>query len=87
MAPSHESGGSGSSVHHADAARPGKKTPELTLDRTVALLQAVLPLPVLTPERSLPLLAYYLERNRIAQQAHAKTWKRKHKKVKYQAPL
>jgi SRSO17 transposase len=64
-----------------------KKTPELTLDRTVALLQAVLPLPILTPERALQLLDYYLQRNRVAQKSHAKTWKRKHKKVKYQAPL
>jgi hypothetical protein len=53
----------------------------------VALLQAVLALPVLTPERALQLLDYYLKRNRVAKKSHAKTWKRKHKKVKYQAPL
>jgi len=64
-----------------------KKTPALTLDRTVALLQAVLPLPVLTPERALRLLDYYLERNRVARRSHEKTWRRKHKKVKYEAPL
>ena len=64
-----------------------KKVPELTLDRTVALLQVVLPLPVLTPERALQLLAYYVERNRVATKSHTKTWKRRHKKLKYQAPL
>jgi SRSO17 transposase len=64
-----------------------KKVPELTLDRTVALLQAVLPLPVLTPDKALEILQYHLRRNRVAQQAHAKTWKRRHRKIKYEAPL
>jgi hypothetical protein len=59
----------------------------LTLDRTIALLRAVLALPMLTPERALQLLDYYLQRNRVARTSHAKTWQRKHKKVKYQAPL
>ena len=53
----------------------------------MALLQAVLLLPVLTPERALQLLDYYLERNRIARKSPAKTWKRKQKKVTYQSPL
>jgi SRSO17 transposase len=64
-----------------------KKTPELTLDRTVALLHVVLPLPNLTEARALEILDYHLQRNRIAQKSHAKTWKRKHKKIHYEAPL
>ena len=53
----------------------------------MALLQAALPLPALTPERAFRLLDYYLERNRVARRSHAKTWKRTHRTVKYQAPL
>jgi SRSO17 transposase len=64
-----------------------RKTPELTLDRTVVLLQAVLPLPVLTPKRALQILEYHLNRNRVARKAHENTWQRKHGKVKFQAPL
>jgi hypothetical protein len=50
-------------------------------------LQAVLPLPAPTPERALRALEYYLRRNRVARKSHEKAWKRRHKKVKYQAPL
>jgi hypothetical protein len=53
----------------------------------VVLLQAVLPLPALTPERAIQFLDYYLQRNRVARKSHEKTWKRRHKKVKYEAPL
>jgi hypothetical protein len=47
----------------------------------------VLPVPVLTPEKALQLLEYYLQRNRVARKSHEKTWKRKHKRIKYEAPL
>jgi hypothetical protein len=46
----------------------------------------VLPLQALTPEKGVPLLDDYLPRNRVARPAHEKTWKRKHKKVQYEAP-
>ena len=60
LAPSHEPGGDGSSVHHADAARPGKKTPELTLDRTVRLLQRAIEVPGLSLELALLLVDYHI---------------------------
>jgi hypothetical protein len=38
----------------------------------VVLLQAVLPLPALTPERAIQFLDYYLQRNRVARKSHEK---------------
>src|SRR5262249_57196377 len=48
VASSHELAGDGSSVRHPDAARAGEKTPELTLDRTVRLLQRAFEVPGLS---------------------------------------
>lgn len=54
----------------------------LTLDLAVRLLQAALPLPVLTLERAMELMDYYLERTEAARRAHAKRWRKLHKGVK-----
>jgi hypothetical protein len=83
LAPPHESGGDGSSVHHADAARPEKKRPELTLDRTVRLLREVMELPGLSLGMAIKLMYYHIHRNEIATKSHTKTWMAKHEKVKY----
>ena len=82
LAPSHELGGDGSSVHHPDAACAGKKTPELTLDRTVRLLQRAIEVPGLTLELAVLLVEYHIRRNEVARRSHTKTWWARHKGVK-----
>jgi hypothetical protein len=59
------------------------KVPELTLDRTVRLLAAAFEEPVLRLERAIDLVDYHVRRNKAAKASHDKTWKKKHKKVKY----
>src|SRR5207249_4767387 len=81
LAPSHELGGDGSSVHHPDAPGSQKKTPELTLDRTVRLLQRAMEVPGLTLTMALRLVEYHIHRNQVAQQSHTKTWMARHKNV------
>jgi hypothetical protein len=81
LAPSHESGRDGSSVHHPDAARPQKKTPELTLDRTVRLLQTAIKLPTVSLGMAIRLVEYHIRRNEIARKSHTKTWMAKHPKA------
>ena len=78
LAPSHEFGGDGSSVHHADAARSEKKTPELTLDRVVRLLWRAIGIPKLSVEAAIELVNYHINRNRIARNSHMKSWMLKH---------
>ena len=51
------------------------------------LLSAVLPQPTLTTDRALEIMAYHIERNRIAQKSHTKSWWRRHPKAKPKAPL
>ena len=51
------------------------------------LLSAVLPHPTLTATRALEIMEYHIERNRIAQESHTKTWWRCHPKLKPKAPL
>jgi SRSO17 transposase len=58
-----------------------KKTPELTLDRTVRLLQRAMEIPGLSLEVALLLVDYHINRNKIAQRSHTKTWMARHKKV------
>jgi SRSO17 transposase len=60
-----------------------KKTPELTLDRTVRLLEAALEEPELKLPRATALVDYYLRRNEVARRSHAKTWRAKHRGVKF----
>jgi hypothetical protein len=54
---------------------------------TFRLLCAVLPQPRLTVADALEIMEYHIERNRIAQDSHAKTWRLRHPKVKPKAPL
>ncbi len=60
-----------------------KKVPELTLDRTVRLLEAALDEPYLRLARAIELVEYHIRRNKIAKASHDKTWRRKHEKVKF----
>jgi hypothetical protein len=60
-----------------------KKVPELTLDRTVRLLEAALEEPELRLPRAVALVDYHIRRNRVAKASHDKTWKEKHKGVNY----
>lgn len=60
-----------------------RDTPELTLDMAVAILKSVLTRPKLNEQQALEILEYHLERNRTAKASHYKTWRKKHKKVKY----
>jgi hypothetical protein len=57
--------------------------PELTLDRTVRLLEAALGEPELKLPRAVALVDYHVRRNQVAKASHDKTWKEKHKGVNY----
>jgi SRSO17 transposase len=52
--------------------------PELTVDRTVRLLEAVLDEPQLRLARAIALVDYHLRRNEVARRSHAKTWRARH---------
>src|SRR5262249_469368 len=60
-----------------------KKTPELTLDRTVRLLAAALEEPELRLPRATALVDYHVRRNEVARKSHAKTWRARHRGVKF----
>src|SRR5262249_3930248 len=60
-----------------------KKTPELTLDRTVRLLETALEEPELRLPRSTALVVYHGRRNEVTRTSHAKTWRAKHRGVKF----
>ncbi len=55
----------------------------MTLDRAVRLLEAAWDEPELRLERAATLVDYYVNRNKVARDSHAKTWKKKHGKLKY----
>jgi hypothetical protein len=59
-----------------------KKTPELTLDRTVGLLRRAMEIPGLGLDLGLLLVDYYIVRNKTARQSHTKTWLARHEGVK-----
>jgi hypothetical protein len=59
-----------------------KKTPELTLDRTVGLLRRAMEIPGLGLDLGLLLVDYYIARNKAARQSHTKTWLARHEGVK-----
>ena len=59
------------------------RVPELTLDRTVRLLEAALGEPELRLPRAVLLVEYHVHRNKAAKSSHDKTWKKKHRRVKY----
>jgi hypothetical protein len=56
---------------------------ELTLDRTVRLLEAAWAEPELLLGRAIALVGYHVRRNQVAKASHDKAWKRKHKRVKF----
>ena len=60
-----------------------KRTPELTLDRTVRLLEAALDEPRLKLARAIALVEYHVRRNEVARMSHAKTWRAKHRGVRF----
>jgi hypothetical protein len=62
--------------------RSQKKTPELTLDRTVRLLERAMEIPGLSLEVGVLLVDYYIDRNATAQRSHTKTWMAKHEGIK-----
>jgi hypothetical protein len=82
LAPSHEPRGDGSSVHHNDMPGSQKKTPKLTLDRTVRLLQRAMEIPGLSLEVAVLLVDYHINRNEIAARSHTKTWMAKQEGIK-----
>jgi hypothetical protein len=49
----------------------------------VRLLAAALDEPELRLARATALVDYYVRRNKVARASHAKTWKKKHRKVKF----
>jgi hypothetical protein len=56
--------------------------PELTLDRTVRLLEAAFEEPELSLPRATALVDYHVRRNEVARRSHAKKWRAKHRGVK-----
>ena len=62
--------------------RAQKKTPKLTLDRTVRLLRRAMEIPGLGLDLALLLVDYYIARNKTARQSHTKTWLARHEGVK-----
>ena len=79
VAPPHDAGRPGPPVRDAGAEAASKKTPELTLDRTVRLLEAALEEPELRLPRATALVDYHVRRNEVARKSHAKTWRAKHR--------
>src|SRR4051812_37545995 len=59
------------------------QVPELTLDRTVRLLEAALEEPELRLPRAVALVEYHIDRNKIAKSSHGKIWKERHEGVNY----
>ena len=57
--------------------------PELTLDRTVRLLEAALEEPELRLPRATALVDYHVRRNKTARASHGKTWRARHEGVKF----
>jgi hypothetical protein len=57
--------------------------PELTPDRTVRLLEAAFSEPALRLPRAMALVDYHVRRNEVARRSHAKTWRAKHRGVKF----
>ncbi len=60
-----------------------RDVPELTLDRTVRLLEAALAEPELRLVRAIALVDYHVRRNEVARRSHAKTWRAKHRGLKF----
>jgi hypothetical protein len=57
--------------------------PELTLDRAMRLLEAALEEPEMRLARATALVEYHVGRNKVARASHEKTWRAKHKGVRF----
>jgi hypothetical protein len=57
--------------------------PELTVDRTVRLLEAELDEPQLRLARAIALVDYHLRRDEVARRSHAKPWRPRHRGIKF----
>jgi hypothetical protein len=53
------------------------------LDRTVRLLEAAFEEPKLRLPRATALVDYHVRRNEVARKSHAKTWRARHRGVKF----
>jgi hypothetical protein len=62
--------------------RSQKKTPELTLDRTVGLLRRAMEIPGLGLDLGLRLVDYHIARNKTARKSHTKAWLARHEGLK-----
>ena len=51
------------------------------------LVTSALARPELTTTDAIAIVEYHLQRNRTALKSHAKSWRRRHKKVKYKVLL
>jgi hypothetical protein len=56
------------------------------LARTVQLLATAFEEPELRLPRATALVAYHVRRNEVARKSHAKTWRAKHRDVKFLRP-
>ena len=56
---------------------------ELTLDRTVRLLEASWQEPGLRLGRAIALVDYHVRRNKTAKASHGKTWRARHEGVNF----
>src|SRR3954468_23605781 len=56
-----------------------KKTPELTVDRTVRLLREAMEIPGLSLGIAIKLVDHHIDLNKIATRSHTKTWMERHK--------
>ena len=83
VAPPHDFGRAGHWFVILVRRRLRRDVPELTLDRTVRLLEAVLEEPELRLARAIALVDYHVRRNEVARKSHAKTWRAKHRGLKF----
>jgi len=51
------------------------------------LLKSALSRPKVTLEEAMDIVDYHLQRNKVAHASHRKSWKKRHKKVKYKVLL
>jgi hypothetical protein len=53
----------------------------------VRLLRSALARPRLTLTEAIAIMDYHLKRNQVAKQSHYKTWRKRHKKVRFKVLL
>ena len=59
----------------------------MTLDMALRLLCSVLQRPKLTEDEAIAVVDYHLERNRVARRSYRRSWKKRHKKLKFKVLL